>query len=184
MHHPLERIPSSGRKIIFWLLFLATLILLVIFNTTGAPLNTQPAPYGVVSYELAGNVSQAQAILSSWDQKARLVASFGLGLDYLFMPVYATTIGLGCIWAAEVLCRRKWPMDSIGAPLAWLLWLGAVLDGIENIALTVMLFNLPVNPWPEIARWCATGKFTFIFLGLVYSFLGLAAHLVGRLSPD
>ena len=182
MHHPFEKIPPSLRKRTFWLLFIFTLLLMFIFTVTGAPLNTASAPYGVVSYELAGSTARAQAILASWDQKAQLIAAFGLGLDYLFMLAYSTTIGLGCIWAGEVLQGHKWPLARLGVALAWLLGLAASLDAVENMALMILILGNLASPWPELARWCATGKFTLIFAGLVYAFLGLAVHLAGRLT--
>ena len=182
MHHPFEQISPEWRKKLFCVTFAASLIIIIIFGVIGAPLNTPAAPSGVVSYELAGSVAQAQAMLDSWDQTARLYAAFGLGFDYLFMLVYSSAIGLGCIMAAGVLRKRGWPLAQMGGPLAWSLWLAAGLDAVENVALTVILLVAAASPWPELARWCATIKFILIFLGLVYAFLGLAVNLAGRLA--
>lgn len=184
MKHPLEKIPPEVRKKSFWLLLGLTLALMFVFNLTGAPLITPAAPLGVVSYELAGSSTQMQAILDSWDQRAKIAASFGLGLDYLFMVAYSTTVGLGCIWAGEMLRRQRWPLAGLGALLAWGLWLAAALDAVENLALTVIIFGTLVSPWPEIARWCALVKFGLLFAGLVYSFLGLVVSLSGRLLRE
>lgn len=180
MIHPFDYIPPEWRKKLFYLTMIASILIMAIFGITGAPLNTAAAPSGVVSYELAGSVSQAQAIIDSWDQNARLVAAFGLGFDYLFMLAYSTAIGLGCIMSAHLLHKRGWPLAKLGNWLAWGQWLAAGLDAVENIALTVILLSTVASPWPEVARWCATVKFVLIFLGLVYAFLGLAANLVGR----
>ena len=68
-----------------------------------APLKTPAAPQGIVSYEFAGTTTAAQRILDSWDAGAKVYAGFSLGLDYLYMPAYALTIGLACAWAARVL---------------------------------------------------------------------------------
>jgi hypothetical protein len=133
-----------------------------------------------------------QQILASWDQRAQLSAAFSLGLDYVFMLAYSTTIGLACIWTADVLRRRSWPLAWVGAPLAWVgaplawvgaplawgQWLAAAFDATENIALVVILFGTVQAPWPEVARWCAIFKFSLIFLGLVYAFFGLVVSLV------
>jgi hypothetical protein len=184
MHHPFEYIPPEWRKKLFWLGLFASLALMIVLNLVGAPLTTAPAPYGIVSYELAGSVSQSQAILESWDQQAQMSAAFSLGLDYLFMAAYSTAIGLGCLWAADTLRRRGWPLSQLGVPLAWGQWLAAMFDGIENLALTRFLFGGVVSPWPELARWCALLKFALIFAGLVYAFLGWVVHLSTRLTPD
>ncbi|MEW5873316.1 MAG: hypothetical protein AB1894_28915 [Chloroflexota bacterium] len=170
------------RKRIFWIALVLSLTLMSLLNLVGAPLITEPAPYGIVSFELAGNPSQAQAMLDSWDGRAQLAASFSLGLDYVFMVAYALAISLGCLWAAESLRRQRWPLAWMGAPLAWLQWLAAALDGLENLGLIKILLDAPASPWPEIARWCATIKFGLIFIGLVYAFLGAFVSLVGRVA--
>lgn len=182
MQHPLESIASERRKKYFWPLLAATLVVMALMNAVGAPLVTSSAPYGIVSYELAGSVSAAEAILASWDQDARLGAAFSLGFDYLFMLVYSTTIALACVWAADVVRGRGWPLASLGRPLAWGQWLAACLDALENLALAVILFGSPVSPWPGIARWSAVLKFALIFLGMMYAFYGLTVSLLRRLG--
>lgn len=184
MRHPFEYIPPAWRKNLFWPAFAASIIFLLIFNTTGAPLITPAAPTGIVSFELAGSLAQAQAMIDSWNAQARLIAAFGLGLDYLFMLAYSTAIGLGCLMASDALRRRNWPLARLGPWLAWGQWLAAVLDGIENVALISLLIAGVSGAWPEIAWWCAAGKFALIFLGLVYAFLGLVVHLAGRMAKE
>jgi len=70
MNHPLMAIPQVSRKRLFWALFIFTIVVMYCMNLVGEPLNTSEAPYGIVSYELAGTVDQAQVILDSWDQNA------------------------------------------------------------------------------------------------------------------
>ena len=173
---PLKDITSSGKTIWFCLLAL-TLLLLVLLNLIGAPLINPTAPYGIISYELAGSVQKSQAILNSWETNAQLHAALSLGVDYLFMVLYALTISLACLWAARVILRKGWPFARLGAWLAYGVCLAAVLDAVENIALVQQLFGKVVPPWPEIARWCALIKFGLIFIGLVFAFLGVIAYL-------
>ena len=180
MHHPFEKISSSQRKRLFWGLLVVTLVVMILLNIVGGPLITPAAPYGIVSFELAGNVTEASEILDSWDSNARLHAAFSLGFDYVWMLFYSTTIGLGCIWAAEVLRQRRWPLAKLGVPLAWGQWLAAIFDAIENIALALILFGSLAIPWPQVARWCAIFKFALIFFGMVYAFLGLVAYFTVR----
>jgi hypothetical protein len=177
---PLTCIPPEQRARYFWLLLGLTFLLLAVFAVTGAPLTTEAAPYGVVSFELAGSIKKMVAILSSWDVNAQLRASFGLGLDYLFMAVYASTIALGIGLAADGLHRKGWPLASLGGLLAWGVILAALLDMIENIALLVVLWGPLTNPWPALARWCAIPKFALLFVGIVYAFYGAAVALAGR----
>ena len=150
----------------------------MVFSTTGAPLNTKAAPYGVVSFELAGSLERANDILGSWDAAARERAAFGLGLDFLFIPVYALTIALGCELASQSLKARQWPLERFSAYLAWGLLFAGLLDIIENIALTITLFGTPSPPYPQIAAASAVIKFTLIFLALVYALYGGAVTLL------
>jgi len=170
------------RKIIFWVLFAFTLVVMVLLNLDGSQITTEAAPSGILSFELAGTPEQAAAIIASWDPRAQLYAAFGLGFDYVFMLAYASTICLACLWARNVL--REYggqPLATAGVVLAVGVWLAAAFDAVENLALGVLLLEAIRSPWPEIARWCATFKFVLVFLGLVYAFLGLVVYLTSSL---
>ena len=180
MTHPLAFIPPNWRGRVFWPLLALTLLLMLVFGVTGTPLNTEAAPDGVVSFEVAGSVARAEQILASWDAVARERAAFGLGLDFLFIPVYALTISLGCVMASDALRRRSWPLASPAAALIWGIFLAALLDVIENIALTTILFGSVSSPWPQIAQWCAVPKFGLLIVGLAYALYGAVASLAGR----
>ena len=147
--HLFDFIPPGWWPRFFWPLLGLTILLMIIFGITGAPLTTEAAPYGVVSFELAGTVDVIEQILDSWNAEAQLRAAFGLGLDYLFMVVYASTIALGCGMAARILKDSGWPLYRWGNLLSWLVILAAFLDVIENLALTTVLFGAVVSPWPS-----------------------------------
>ena len=56
--------------------------------------------------------------------------------------------------------------------LAWGQWLAALLDAIENGALLTMLLDVPAQPWPVVAWWCAIAKFALVLLGLLFVLVG------------
>jgi hypothetical protein len=182
--HPFIFIPPGWWPRFFWPLLGFAILLIIIFGTTGAPLTTKAAPYGVVSFELAGSVENAETILSSWDANTQLRAAFGLGLDFLFMAVYASTIAFGCGMADRVLRQSAWSLAGWGDFLSWTVILAALLDVVENFALTTILFGSVVSPWPEIARWCAIPKFALIFVGIVYAIYGGVVALVNHITPQ
>lgn len=164
-------------------LILIALALMAILNWVGAPLNSGPANLGIVSFELARTTEASNAILSAWDANARLHAAFSLGLDYLFMVAYAAAISVACLKSGRLLAERRWPLSVLSGPLAVAAWVAAAFDAVENVALTVILFNqAAVTPWPFVAWLCATLKFTLIFIGLVYAFYAGATFLVARMS--
>lgn len=181
LSHPLEPLTARQRAVGLGVLLALTVLLMAVFGITGAPLTTAAAPWGIVSFEVAGNPQRAAEMVASWDQAAQRAASFGLGIDYLFMPVYATALALGCLQAAAALRSARWPLAGAGAPLAWLAWIAALFDAVENLALWIEMSG-PLSPWPEIAWMCASLKFAALFAGLVYSFYGLAVWGIGKMT--
>jgi hypothetical protein len=168
MHHPFQSIPKEALWKILIPLTLITLTLMIIMNWISTPLATAAAPNGIISYELAGSIEAVRAILASWVEETKLFAAFSLGLDYLFLVVYSSTIGMGCIWASRLFSNGLSFLGTMGVLLAWGQWLAALMDGVENAALLKLLLGDIHSSWPQIARICAIIKFTLIVLGLTY----------------
>lgn len=177
MKHPLQAVLPEKRLRVF-LLFLGPFLLLTAAMTIiGTPLRTPAAPAGILSFELNGDPERARAIVESWGIEARGRAGFNLGLDYLYLVVYSTGLALACVWAGDLLRERGWPLAAAGVPLAWLQWVGGVLDGVEDAALLAILGGDP--GWAPVARACALPKFVIAFTGIGYGLLGLAARYAG-----
>lgn len=180
VQNPLGAIPTHKRKPILIALLALTLGVLIALTLIGVPLQTQQAPAGIVSFQVAGNVTQASVIVNSWNETARICAGLSLGLDYLFMAAYAVTLGLACVWVADISRQRGWrKMATLGVWLAWGQALAAILDAIENLALITVLLGPIVSPWPEIALACAVPKFVLVFGGIFYA---LGGAIAGRLA--
>ncbi|MCP4361382.1 MAG: hypothetical protein GY796_25510 [Chloroflexi bacterium] len=163
--------PSTRRKLTA-VSIIAALLITVIFQFSGRPLSTSAAPAGIVSLEFARTPETAQAILDSWDAQAKMTAAFGLGLDFLYPLVYATAISLACVSIADKIRLSSPPVATVGIWLAWSVWLAAVLDYVENFALFQMMFGATNSFWPLLAFVCATIKFIFIILALLYALVG------------
>lgn len=174
MSHPLAAIPADRRARVFIPLLIATLVITFLFRFIG------PSQPTIVDFELAGSVEKAQAIIDAWNPTDCIRAGFSLGFDYLYMPVYSTTIALACIMVASVLKKNVW--QTIGILLAWGLWIAALFDATENLALLTELLGNNVAPWPQIAQICATIKFGLIMLGLLYVVAGVTAKVLVRKS--
>ncbi|MGB7874468.1 MAG: hypothetical protein WBL25_08790 [Anaerolineales bacterium] len=181
MKHPLANISSTSQKPLFFAFLTATLILFAVFQVLDAPLRTPTAPNGILSFELAGTPEKAFQILVSWEAvnndspianelRRKLYAAFGLGLDYLFMPVYATTLALGILLATG---RHKIWFGTLGAWLGWGAYAAALFDTVENYALVqILLMNQLRSPYPQVASVCAIVKFGLLILGLVFALVG------------
>jgi len=164
MRHPLEFIPQNLRKTLFYVFLFLTILIFGAFRGLDAPLQTDAAPNGIVSFELAQTTETAQSIRDSWDDRARLFAAFGLGLDYLFMPAYALALSLGLLLSASN--RSGW-YPQLAAWAGWGVIAAALFDAVENYALWVGLTGSPVSPYPEIAAFCALVKFSLLFVGIL-----------------
>ncbi len=178
--YPFARLSESGQKIAFIFLFALTLIVLASLQALGAPLNTETAPMGIVSFEFAGELAPAQRMVESWGQEGRVYAGLSLGLDYLFLVAYASAISLGCVLVARSLARRVKFLPGIGAVLAWAQFAAALLDAVENYGLIRVLLGSDQAAWPVVAWWCAVPKFIIVALGLGYVIVGALVALVVR----
>ena len=169
MSHPLDFIPNTAQKKIFFALLALTLGLVGVFSLLDAPLRTTAAPNGIVSFELAGTPEKADAIIQSWDARAQLFAAFGLGFDYIFMPAYALTISLGVLMALR---KHSGIFSKTGIYAGWGMLLAALLDAVENVALWRLLSDTATSFCPRVAAVAATIKFGLILLGLGVALIG------------
>ncbi|GAB4501603.1 MAG: hypothetical protein Fur0035_11460 [Anaerolineales bacterium] len=172
MNHPLKFIPAPRRKALFWLFFALTLIILGVFQGLDARLKTRAAPAGIISFEFARNAHEASQIISSWGFPARLHAAFGLGLDYLFMPVYALALGLAILLNSRPAQAGAW--QKLGNWLGWGVLLAAACDALENVGLYLALNGYGSNTSVAIVYALVNTKFALLLLGLLYSLIGLA----------
>jgi hypothetical protein len=180
MRHPFQAIPSERISRYLIPLSAITIVFMITLNWLGIPLNNPSTPNGIISFELAGDVARAKTILASWNSDAQLTASLSLGLDYLFLVVYSTAIGMACIWVTSAFSPRSSFLLSIGIFLAWGQWLAALFDSIENVALIKILFGDLQSPLPQVARTFALMKFALIALGLVYVLIGIGFKWIVR----
>lgn len=167
---PFNFIPAPQRILIFRIFLALTLGLFAVFNFLDQPARTPAAPGGIVSFELARTPEAASAMLASWGEAARLSLAFGLGLDFLFMPVYATALSLAVLIAADR--RRGGVWSALGKFLAWGALLATGFDTVENMFLFHILQNGAISPAPQVAFWCAAIKFVLLLAGVLYALFG------------
>lgn len=164
------------------------ILLLVLTGLTGVvmlmldqSLKTTSAPLGIVSFELAGDIPTAQAIVLSWQGQAKVYAALGLGLDYLFLLLYPLTMMAACVLLANI--YQQGMRASMGRVLAWLILLAVILDAVENYALWRLLLEDWHPLWPRLSLICAMPKFVLIVACLAYIALagfGLVFHRKDR----
>jgi hypothetical protein len=184
LRHPFEWISLSAQKRTFWVLFVVTIIVMASMQVIDIPLKSELAPSGILSFEFAGDLSHAQKITESWGGSGRIAAGLSLGLDYLFLLIYAGSIGMGCVLVARSVSKRTKQLSKIGILLAWALLLAALLDAVENYALIRVLLGSNLVYWPRVAAWCAVPKFVIVAAGLVYLLIGVGVSLFSRRTTD
>ncbi len=178
--HLFVQIDQRYRKKAVWLLGLATAMLLWAESAVDGPLRTAWAPNGIISFELAKSFTVAQKIMASWNPNAKLYAAFSLGLDYLFLVAYSLFLALAVFSVAKIFKERSKGFFRIGLLLAWLQFLAAVFDALENGFLIRLLFGAQNSWFSLFAFYCATLKFLFVLSGIVYIFSGLTAYAFMR----
>lgn len=144
----------------------ATITLALVLLGVGAPLHTEAAPMGILSFELTFTGEQAAAVLASWSAEARRAAWAVQALDTLFPLAYGRLGQLVARWAGSEAAARLWVA-------------GALLDlAVENTLLDALLWGLPPT---DLLAGAATAAAVvkFALLGLA---LGLAA-LSRRSAP-
>lgn len=178
MPHPYLWLSPKNQMRAFIAMTPLALIAMWIEQITGAPLRTNVAPAGIVSFEFAGTLSNAQAMVQSWGALGQVYAGLNLGFDFVFIITYGMAIGLGCV----IIARGFLPMA--GVVLAWSLIVAGVLDGIENYNLIQILLGVGQESHAVIALWCAIPKFAIVGAGLLYLFIGGVIQLITKLRKQ
>ncbi|MCP4443120.1 MAG: hypothetical protein GY810_29790 [Aureispira sp.] len=165
MKTPFVWIGIDQHKKAFVVFTILTLLCMVGLGVSGDALKVNEAPMGILDYEFAGTLENAQAMLLAWKTEGvEAFVGFNLGLDYLFMLTYSHAIGLACVLVAQRLNR----FVQLAFVLAALQLVAGGLDAIENFALWKLLLGSDWAVYPLISMCCAAPKFLFVILGLLF----------------
>jgi hypothetical protein len=148
----------------------------------GRGLEVSSAPFGILSFEFAGDLATAVQILDCWGESGRVIAGFLLGLDYLFLVLYASFIALGCALAISDLSPGRGVLITLGVWLAWGQLLAAFLDAVENSALFSLLLGIHHDQLASLAWWCAAAKFALVGAGLLFLLLASVLAIIVRVG--
>ena len=149
-------------------LVVLSVILILILQELDRPLQTEAVPWGIVSFELAGDLARALGILESWGASGRGHAGLSLGRDYLFLISYSMTFSLACVLSVRGLLPELRLLIRLGSLLASLSLLVGVLDALENFALIQLLLDPEWYAWPAMSHWCALLKFGILLTVLIW----------------
>jgi hypothetical protein len=162
-------------KRLCWLslvLMLATLGALIAIDLH---LRNATSPRGIVSFELCAYTGSCRAIVEAWGPVGQVWAGLSLGLDYLFMFLYAATIFLGLLLVVGHVPDR---LKKITLGAAWVVWGAGLADALENYCLAQMLVNPAADGYGWPASIFATIK--FVVLGVTLGWWLLMTLRFGR----
>ncbi len=136
------------------------------------------ATNGIVSFELAKDVTVAENIINSWDIKSTAAAGYSLIFDFIFLIIYSLFLALLIhhtnekVWKNTVIYR-------VGVALVYAQVVAALFDAIENIAL-LQLFKESSQFWTSIAYYFASIKFMLIALGILFIVISWLVKLIKK----
>ena len=146
------------------------------------PLHEDVTGESIIDFELAGSVDRADEILAAWRAEdviddAKAIQVF----DLVFPLIYSAALAGACVAAAGAWRRRgRVGWAQLGIAMAWVAFIAASFDYVENLGLGISLWDEPMSPWPQVALVAAIGKFAGIYASLLYALTGIGAWLLSR----
>ena len=172
--------PNTNMKKVLITSLIITVLVGIALQLSGGYLVTKEAPYGIVSFEFAGDLSNAQKIVDSWGVDGKIYAGLNLGLDYLFLVGYSLFLAFMCLLVTERL-KTKWEQVRItGYIIVIGCVLAGILDALENYALINILVGNGSNVWAQLALWCAIPKFVLVGFGIIYISVGSLYLMIAK----
>lgn len=155
------------KKLLFWF-FIGTLIAMLALMGMDKVLQDGDSNYGIVCFELAGNLEASNNIIQNWSERDIIpLAAFSLGFDYLYLFFYTMFLSLWTSVIAEGFYKK---LAKMFARLIIILFVVAgLLDAVENYALLNLLGNNNTQSNSVLAFNCASVKFGLIGLGIFYN---------------
>jgi hypothetical protein len=181
LSHPFERWPRRRRRLALVVVVVAALLPTVLDAVTD-PLHGDVTGESIVDFELAGSVDQAEEIIAAWRDEGVIDEAKAIQVfDLVYPLIYSAALAGICAAAAEAWRRRgrsRWA--QIGIAMAWVAFVAAAFDYVENLGLGISLWDEPMTPWPQVALVAALAKFAGIYTSLLYGLTGLVATVLPR----
>ena len=133
-----------------------------------APLKNEICTKGIVSFELAKELSNSKAIINSWNENAQSNALKSLLFDFVFILIYVSFI-------VQLVKKTKFKIKKI---IIYGVFLAGFFDFIENIALLNLLHHNFAQYLSSIAFYAASTKFLLLGVSLVYLFFSGIMYLI------
>ena len=139
--------------------------------------------FDIVNFEFAGTAVRAEEILAAWQvagvvPMAKIIQLF----DIVYPALYGSALAGCCLAAGHALrtVGRNCFADASRA-MAWLAFVAAAFDFVENIGLDIALWFRPTDPLLLVSAVAAGLKFSAILVTFLYAVIGFGLAAVPRL---
>jgi hypothetical protein len=155
-------------------------LLPAVLGSVTRPLHEDVTGESIVDFELAGSVDRAKEILAAWRAEDVIDHAKAIQVFDLIYPLIYSAALAGCCVAAAGAWRRRgrsgWA--QLGIAMAWVAFVAAGFDYVENLGLAISLWDEPMTPWPQVSLVAALLKFAGIYASLLYAVTGIVAWLL------
>jgi hypothetical protein len=158
---------TSNKKRITLILSILTILNIATIKIFDKPLKNEICKNGIISFELAKDLDKSVKIINSWDANAKINMALSLGFDFLFLVIYSSFIAL-LIFNINIKLWKNKPFYKVGQFLIATIFLAAIFDIIENIALIKLLLGDLQQIWSSTAYYFAIVKFLIVLICIVY----------------
>jgi hypothetical protein len=146
---------------------------LVVLNLVDTWLRAKSG-YGTADLQFM-QVGAIYAAILAWSTLPNAVlAGFGLGLDFLFMPLYAAALFYGSVAAVDRFAPKEGRLRRVLTVFAMAPVAAAIFDACENALQIAMLTGGPTATFAAYAMQATTAKYAGIAIGLVLTLGGVA----------
>lgn len=166
--HPLERLRPLNFRLLSAGALLATIAISIYFLTIGSVLEHAEAPFGILSFELIWNQAGWERVVGPWSELALTRAMAITWYDYFFLICYGTAAAALSLTLGKMVACRFPACGTLGRMSAWLAWIAAACDALENTLSLKLLYDRPTQPWIFLMSLFATIKFGLLVVVLLF----------------
>lgn len=158
----------------------AAVLMLIVLNLLDAALKAKTG-FGTTSLQGVSSGFGIVVIASHWTNPPDAAeAGFLLGLDYLFIPLYAAALFFGSLAALDRFAPRPGQLRRIMTLLALAPIAAGICDALENAFELAMLTGVPTNMLASFALEATAGKYLGILIGLLLSLAALVGRVIKK----
>jgi hypothetical protein len=180
--HPFERWPRRHRRLLLWVVSVLSAIAIALVPMLKL-LREDTHGFDIVDFEFAGTAVRAAEILAAWQlagvvPMAKVIQLF----DIVYPALYGSALAGCCLAAGHALLKvGRTRFANASRAMAWLAFVAAAFDYVENIGLDIALWYRPTDPLLLVSAVAAGLKFSAIVVTFLYAIVGFGLAAVPRL---